>query len=106
MLRGTDMTILGKIIYASAKLLATFAKLSIHVIFYTVILIRTLDPTRYDLECRDIGDYAELGLWVLLGLQPGQAKALVGRRPFGKGVDLLFKALVDVLPVAKRISMR
>ena len=40
------MTILGKIIYASAKLLATFAKLSIHVIFYTVFLIVSLDPTR------------------------------------------------------------
>ena len=39
-----DTTILGKIVYLLSALLGTFVKLSVHVMFFTVILIPYMDP--------------------------------------------------------------
>ena len=52
------------------------------------------------MEQRDIGDFAELGLWLLLGLTTEQARAVVGKSPFKAGVDKLFLALLEALPSA------
>ena len=40
------------------------------------------NPALYDMERRDIGDLAELGLWLLLGRPAEQARAMVGTSPF------------------------
>ena len=58
------------------------------------------NPALYDMERRDIGDFAELGLWLLLGLTTEQARAVVGKSPFKVGVDKLFLALLEALPSA------
>ena len=63
-------------------------------------LLSIADPTLYDMEQRDIGDFAELGLWLLLGLPTEQARAVVGKAPFTAGVDKIFLALVEALPSA------
>ena len=63
-------------------------------------LLSVADPTLYDMEQRDIGDFAELGLWLLLGLPTEQARAVVGKSPFTAGVDKIFLALVENLPSA------
>ena len=42
-------------------------------------LLSIADPTLYDMEQRNIGDFAELGLWLLLGLPTEQARAVVGK---------------------------
>ena len=36
-------------------------------------LLSILDPTIYNLDRRDIGDYAELGLWLMDGMEPEAA---------------------------------
>ena len=46
--------------------------------FRTLLVARLLsiaDPSFYDLNSRDIGDYAELGQWLLLGMPPPLARA-------------------------------
>ena len=63
-------------------------------------LLSIADPALYNMEQRDIGDFAELGLWLLLGLPTGQAHAMVGASPFKAGVDKIFLALVEALPSA------
>ena len=52
------------------------------------------------MEQRDIGDFAELGLWLLLGHPTEQARAMVDTSPFKAGVDKIFLALVENLPSA------
>ena len=71
--------------------------------FRALLVARLLSiskPALYDLNQRDVGDFAELGLWLLLGMPPAQARAIVSRHPFSGGVDKLFEALVEALPVA------
>ena len=63
-------------------------------------LLSIADPALYDMERRDIGDFAELGLWLLLGRPAEQARAMVGTSPFKAGVDKLFLALLEALPAA------
>ena len=63
-------------------------------------LLSIADPTLYDMEQRDIGDFAELGLWLLLGHPAEQARARVGTSPFKADVDKFFLALVEALPAA------
>ena len=58
------------------------------------------NPALYDMERRDIGDFAELGLWLLLGITTEEARAIVGTSPFKAGVDKLFLALIEALPTA------
>ena len=58
------------------------------------------NPALYDMERRDIGDFAELGLWLLLGITTEEARAIVGTSPFKAGVDKLFLALLEALPAA------
>ena len=57
--------------------------------FRALLVARLLSiskPALYDLNQRDVGDFAELGLWLLLGLPPAQARVMVGRQPFNAGV--------------------
>jgi hypothetical protein len=71
--------------------------------FRALLVVRLLsiaDPALYDMERRDIGDFAELGLWLLLGRPAEQARAMVGTSPFKAGVDKLFLALLEALPAA------
>ena len=71
--------------------------------FRALLVARLLSiskPALYNLNQRDVGDFAELGLWLLLGLPPAQARVAVGRNPFNAGVDKLFQALIEVLPPA------
>ena len=63
-------------------------------------LLSISNPTLYDMEQRDIGDFAELGLWLLLGHPTEQARAMVDTSPFKAGVDKIFLALVENLPSA------
>ena len=63
-------------------------------------LLSIADPTWYDMEQRDIGDFAELGLWLLLGLTTEEARAVVGKSPFKAGVGKLFLASLEALPSA------
>ena len=58
------------------------------------------NPALYDMERRDIGDFAELGLWLLLGITTEEARAIVGTSPFKAGVDKLFLALLEAFPAA------
>ncbi len=69
--------------------------------FRTLLVARLLsvaDPSLYDLERRDIGDYAELGLWLLLGMPPPQARAAAADGWTDPAVDPLFAKLVEALP--------
>ena len=63
-------------------------------------LLSIVDPTVYNMERRDIGDFAELGLWLLLGIPTAQARAMIGAPAFKAGVDKCFLALVEALPTA------
>ena len=63
-------------------------------------LLSIADPALYNMEQRDIGDFAELGLWLPLGHPAAQARAMVGTSPFKAGVDKIFLALVEALPSA------
>ena len=56
-------------------------------------------PTQRCTTC-DIGDFAELGLWLLLGIATEEARVIVGTSPFKAGVDKLFLALLEALPAA------
>ena len=47
-----------------------------------------------------MGDFAELGLWLLLGLPAGQARAAVSDGWTNPAVDPLFAQLVEALPTA------
>ena len=71
--------------------------------FRALLVVRLLsiaDPTLFDYDRRDIGDYAELGLWLLLGMTKNQARAAVLDSLTDPGVDPLFAALIDALPAA------
>ena len=71
--------------------------------FRALLVARLLsigDPALYNMEQRHIGDFAELGLWLLLGHQAAQARAMVGTSLFKAGVDKIFLALVEALPSA------
>jgi hypothetical protein len=63
-------------------------------------LLSISDLALYDMERRDVGDFAELGLWLLLGHPAEQARARVGTSPFKADVDMFFLALVEALPAA------
>ena len=57
------------------------------------------NPALYDMKRRDIGDFAELGLWLLLGITAEEAHAIVGTSPFKAGVDKLFLAFWKPFPL-------
>ena len=61
-------------------------------------ILATDNPKLYDFESREMGDFAELGLWLALGMPTGAARAAVGR--FKLAVDPLFKILIEELPGA------
>ena len=63
-------------------------------------LLSIADPALHNMGQRDIGDFAELGLWLLLGHPTAQARAMVGKSRFKAGVDKIFLALVEALPAA------
>ena len=66
----------------------------------TARLLSLVSPALYDFNRRDIDDYAVLGLWLLVGLEPEQARAVVGAAEFTQGVDPIFRRLVSALPDA------
>ena len=63
-------------------------------------LLSVVSPSCYDLNSRDIGDYAELGLWLLLGLPPPQARAAVAGGWSAPAVDPFFAKLIEALTAA------
>ncbi len=63
-------------------------------------LLSVAEPSLYDFNRRDIGDFAELGLWLLLGMPEGQARAAAADGWTNPAVDPLFAKLVEVLPDA------
>jgi len=72
--------------------------------FRALMVVRILslgDRTLYDFEkSRDIGDYAELGLWLLEGMPPEQAREAAKDSWNKPAVDPLFAALIRALPAA------
>ena len=71
--------------------------------FRALLVARLLsigNPALYDMERHDIGDFAELGLWLLLGITTEEARTIVGTSPCKAGVDKLFLALLEALPAA------
>ena len=59
------------------------------------------DRTLYDFEHGlDIGDYAELGIWLLTGLPPDEARAAAKDKKRKTEVDQRFAALITSLPAA------
>ena len=72
-------------------------------LFRTLLVLRILsiaDSTLYDLNNREIGEYAQLGLWLLLGMPAEQSRAAVLDTWTNPVVDPLFAKLVEVLPDA------
>jgi alkylated DNA repair dioxygenase AlkB len=63
-------------------------------------LLSVADPSLYDFNRRDIGDFAELGLWIVEGMPVGEARAAVSDGWTKPTVDPLFAKLVEVLPAA------
>ena len=63
-------------------------------------LLSVAEPSMYDFNRRDIGDFAELGLWLLEGMPAGQAQAAAADGWNDPAVDPLFAKLVEVLPAA------
>ena len=51
-------------------------------------------------ERRDLGDYAQLGLWLLDGMEEGAARATVKTKPWGKAADFMFDKLLRAAPGA------
>ena len=79
--------------YFAASFLRCFA-------FRELLVLRLLavaDPQLCDWERRDLGDYAQLGLWLLDGMEEGAARAAV-KAPWGKAEDFMFDKLLRVLP--------
>ena len=62
-------------------------------------LLSILDPTIYNLDRRDIGDYAELGIWLMDGMQPEAAREAV-KSKWTPAVDYQFHDLLQRLPSA------
>ena len=62
-------------------------------------LLSVAEPSLSDLNRRDIGDFAELGLWLLFGMPEGQARAAAANGWNDPSVDPLFAKLVELLPV-------
>ena len=64
-------------------------------------ILSLADHRLYDFEnSREIGDYAELGLWLLEGMPVEMARAATKDSWNKPAVDPLFKALTDALPAA------
>ena len=72
--------------------------------FRSLMVVRLLsmaDPALYDFENdRDIGEYAELGLWLLTGLPTDKARDAAKSLTQKQHVDELFAALITSLPAA------
>ena len=62
-------------------------------------LLAVADPRLCDWDRRDLGDYAQLGLWLLDGMEEGAARAAV-KAPWGKAADFMFDKLLRALPGA------
>ncbi len=62
-------------------------------------LLSILDPTIYDFDRTDIGDYAELGLWLMDGMEPDVARAAV-KSKWAPAVEYQFHDLLQRLPSA------
>ena len=64
-------------------------------------ILSLADRRLYDFEHgREIGDYAQVGLWLLEGMPPEQARAAAKDSWNTSAVDPLFKALIDAMPAA------
>ena len=63
-------------------------------------LLSVAQLSLYDFDRRDIGDFAELGLWLLEGMSPDQARAAAADGWTNPAVDPLFAKLVEVVPAA------
>ena len=64
-------------------------------------ILSLADRRLYDFENgREIGDYAQVGLWLLEGMPPEQARAAAKDSWNTSAVDPLFKALIDAMPAA------
>ena len=62
-------------------------------------LLAVADPRLCDWGRRDLGDYAQLGLWLLDGMEEGAAREAV-KAPWGKAADVMFDKLLRALPGA------
>ena len=57
------------------------------------------DPRLCDWDRRDLGDYAQLGLWLLDGMEASNAREAV-KAPWGKAAEVVFDKLLRALPEA------
>ncbi len=67
-----------------------------------VRLLAVVDPRLCDWGRRDLGDYAQLGLWLLDGMEEGAARAAVQTKAWRRTADVLFDDLLKALPAALR----
>ena len=68
-------------------------------------LLAVADPRLCDWNRRDLGDFAELGLWLLDGMEAGAAREAV-KMPLGRAADVVFHELLLALPGALRARDR
>lgn len=68
-------------------------------------LLGAADPRLCAWGRRDLGDYAQLGLWLLDGMEAGTARASV-KAPGGKSADVVFDKLLRALPGALKAKGR
>ena len=59
-------------------------------------ILSVADASLYNFESREIGDYAELGLWLLEGLPKELARAAQPDKLTKRVVDPLFEKLIDL----------
>ena len=62
-------------------------------------LLAVADARLCDWNRRDLGDFAQLGLWLLDGMNEGAAREAV-KMPWGKAADVVFDRLLRALPDA------
>ena len=68
-------------------------------------LLAVADPRLCDWNRRDLGDFAELGLWLLDGMEAGAAREAV-KMPWEKAANVKFHELLVALPGALRTRDR